>query len=174
MLEARRLADDPSFVASITKEVQTAEDQYMLFIGEDTIGLAVETGLEMTIQLSTEIVLDVLSTRTGEKRRSAKERRQRIINMANRFAQRVDDIYQLEKRDQTRNWRFNYQQLCAVTCKLGNEGAPTIEEVERKLGVTNLNRILRNNNKRLVEIYKHTDHKWPILGNEIWERYREK
>ncbi|MGI8656378.1 MAG: hypothetical protein ACR2LC_14320 [Pyrinomonadaceae bacterium] len=172
--EAHRLTYDPEFVIPITEEVRDAQKQYMLFIGEDTIGLALETGINMAIQLSTEIVRDVLTMRTGVKRRGAKERRQNIINIANNFAQRFDDIYQFEKRDQTRNWRFNYQQLCDVTCTLATDRVPKIEEVEQRLGTSNLNRILRNNKRRLMETHQHTDHKWPVLGSEIWERYSKK
>src|SRR5205085_3419625 len=159
------------FVFSILERVTVRTDCYMRYITPESVSRAVETGIGLLIARVKEVPLDSSRYIRGEEPRSADDRHQVVVNIANRFAGSVIPNPLKEKRPKAKGWAFNYDRLCRSVCKLGGEsGPPRLPRVERDLGCSHLNRVLRNKRERLLQVHGHSDHKWPVLSVEIWER----
>lgn len=167
------LAKDTDFLFSILESVTVRADYYMRYINAESIMSAVRAGIEQLLAQVKEAPFDDMRYITGEVPRSADERHQMVVNIANRFAGSVIPNRLKKKRPKTKGWAFNYDQLCRLVWRLGDDsGPPQKQKVEKELGCSNLNRILRARWDTL-QAYGHRDHVWHVLSEEIWERKKK-
>ena len=171
--EAHHLADDPDFVVPIVDRVGVRTDHYMQRINVESLGEAISIGLKLFLIRETEQVRDDVDYILERPRRLAKSRQQHMVNEVRKFTA-AGDTNRRERPPQKKGWAFNYQQLCNVVCKLGSDSPPLQKDVARKLGCTNLHRILASHEIQLTKVHGHSDYRWKVLAQEIWDRCRKK
>lgn len=170
----RLLATDTDFVFSILERVTVRTGYYMRYITAESIQQAVEVGIELLIARVKETPIDDIRYVREEESRSADERHQEVVNIANRFAGSVIPKPLKKRWPKEKGRAFNYEQLCSSVYKLGDEsGPPQLKNVARDLRCSNLNRLLRDNKERLTQVHGHSSHIWSVLALEIWERRRK-